>query len=110
MHARSRSPAVGRRRVALLTLGLVAFAVAACHDDPALVGPAEGPAAVPADFSAAVTPAAAVTGATFVGAGDIASCSSTGDEATATLLDGIAGTVFTAGDNVYSSGTPTEFT
>jgi hypothetical protein len=44
----------------------------------------------------------------LVGAGDIASCSSTGDEATANLLDGISGTVFTAGDNVYENGT-TEF-
>ena len=46
----------------------------------------------------------------LVGAGDIASCPSTGDEATATLLDGIAGTVFTLGDNVYDNGTATEFT
>jgi acid phosphatase type 7 len=45
----------------------------------------------------------------FVGAGDIASCSSTGDEATAQLLDGIVGTVFTAGDNAYFSGTDDEF-
>jgi hypothetical protein len=46
----------------------------------------------------------------IVGAGDIASCSSTGDEATATVLDGIAGTVFTLGDNAYSNGTATEYT
>jgi acid phosphatase type 7 len=45
----------------------------------------------------------------FVGAGDIASCSSSGDEATANLLDGIPGTVFTTGDNAYDSGTATEF-
>lgn len=45
----------------------------------------------------------------FVGAGDIASCTGTGDEATAALLDGIAGTVFTLGDNVYDNGTATEF-
>jgi hypothetical protein len=45
----------------------------------------------------------------LVGAGDIASCSSSGDEATAELLDGIPGTVFTAGDNAYESGTATEF-
>jgi hypothetical protein len=45
----------------------------------------------------------------LVGAGDIAVCSSSGDEATANLLDGIAGTVFTVGDNVYDSGTATEF-
>jgi hypothetical protein len=45
----------------------------------------------------------------FVGAGDIASCSSSGDEATAKLLDGIPGTVYTLGDNAYDSGTATEF-
>jgi Calcineurin-like phosphoesterase/Thrombospondin type 3 repeat len=46
----------------------------------------------------------------FVGAGDIASCASSGDEATANLLDGIpAGTVYTLGDNVYESGTTDEF-
>ena len=45
----------------------------------------------------------------LVGAGDIASCSSSGDEATAALLDRIPGTVFTTGDNVYDSGTTSEF-
>ena len=39
----------------------------------------------------------------LVGAGDITQCSS-GAEATARLLDGIAGTVFTAGDNAYPHG------
>jgi hypothetical protein len=47
--------------------------------------------------------------AVLVGAGDIASCASSGDEATAALLDTIAGTVFTAGDNAYDSGTAAEF-
>jgi hypothetical protein len=46
----------------------------------------------------------------MVGAGDIAGCSTLGDEATANLLDGIDGTVYTLGDNVYDSGTPAEFT
>jgi hypothetical protein len=45
----------------------------------------------------------------LVGAGDIASCGGTGDEATADLLDAISGTVFTAGDAVYNSGTDAEF-
>jgi hypothetical protein len=44
----------------------------------------------------------------LVGAGDISN-SGSGDTATANLLDGIQGTVFTAGDNVYDSGTATEF-
>jgi hypothetical protein len=45
----------------------------------------------------------------LVGAGDIASCTSGGDEATAALLDGISGTVFTAGDNAYPDGSAADF-
>jgi len=44
------------------------------------------------------------TAAVVVGAGDISSCTSTGDEATAKLLGSISGTVFTAGDNAYTEG------
>ena len=46
---------------------------------------------------------------TLVGAGDIASCSYNRDEKTAKLLDTIPGTVFTAGDNAYPSGTFNQF-
>jgi Calcineurin-like phosphoesterase len=46
----------------------------------------------------------------FVGAGDIASCGRTQDDATAKLLDGIAGAVFAAGDNAYEKGTAKEYT
>ncbi len=45
----------------------------------------------------------------LVGAGDITTCTSNNDEATAKLLDGIPGTVFTVGDNAYDSGTDAEF-
>lgn len=45
----------------------------------------------------------------LVGAGDIASCTLDGDEATAKLLDQIEGTVFTLGDNVYPKGSAEEF-
>ena len=45
----------------------------------------------------------------LVGSGDIAHCNSEGDELTASLLDGIAGTIFTTGDNVYRDGSPEEF-
>ncbi len=48
--------------------------------------------------------------AVLVGAGDIAVCGSDDDEATALLLDAIAGTVFTTGDNAYEDGTAQEFT
>ncbi len=46
----------------------------------------------------------------LVGAGDISTCSNNNDEATAKLLDSISGTVFTLGDNAYSSGTLAEYT
>jgi hypothetical protein len=49
------------------------------------------------------------TSATLVGAGDIASCGSSGDESTAALLADIPGTVFTAGDNAYPDGTATDY-
>ena len=42
--------------------------------------------------------------------GDIAKCDSLGDEATGDIVEGINGTVFTAGDNVYQDGTAAEFT
>jgi hypothetical protein len=51
----------------------------------------------------------------FVGAGDIASCARTGDEATAKVLEDIVAaaptttTVFTTGDNAYESGTASEY-
>ena len=49
------------------------------------------------------------TTAKLLAAGDIASCSSSGDEATAKLLDTLAGRVITLGDNAYDSGTASEF-
>lgn len=48
--------------------------------------------------------------AVVVAAGDIASCESEGDEATADLLARTDGTVLTLGDNVYDDGTLEEFT
>ena len=45
----------------------------------------------------------------IVGVGDIADCTSSGDEATGALITGIAGGVFTTGDNVYTNGTAAEF-
>jgi 3',5'-cyclic AMP phosphodiesterase CpdA len=47
--------------------------------------------------------------AVVVGAVDIASCDRRESEATAKLLDDIAGTVFTAGDHAYPKGTTREF-
>ncbi|HUG40916.1 MAG TPA: metallophosphoesterase, partial [Longimicrobiales bacterium] len=50
-----------------------------------------------------------VSSAVLVGAGDIAVCGYETDERTAELLDHIAGTIWTAGDNAYPSGTRDNF-
>ena len=47
---------------------------------------------------------------TFVGAGDIGHCAVDGAERTGELLEDIAGTVFTLGDNAYTRGSAEEFT
>jgi hypothetical protein len=69
-------------------------------------------ATITATLAPAGTPTAtpsALSDPVLVGAGDVASCSSAGDEATAALLDEIAGTVFVAGDLAYEAGTTAEF-
>lgn len=45
----------------------------------------------------------------ILAAGDIASCDGDGDEATALLLDSLAGAVITLGDNVYDGGSSAEY-
>ena len=60
-------------------------------------------------LSLLLSPTAATAPATLVAAGDIASCSSTGDEATAALVARIPGTVATLGDTVYDRGSADEF-
>ena len=87
----SRAPAL----VALLTL------LATCTQDRSPVAPRE--MAPSAQLSADNLPAI------LVGAGDIAECDATNDEATATLLDGIEGTVFTVGDNAYPNGSAANY-
>jgi hypothetical protein len=81
---------------------------------PSPSGPSDG-ASSGASLAPSPAPSAtALTGPTgdpiLIGAGDIADCDSDGDEATAALLDGLPGTIFTAGDNVYPSGTIESYT
>jgi acid phosphatase type 7 len=88
-----------RRATSSLVLALfTTVVVAACSD-----GIAPGP-----DRLGALAAKSRHT-AILVGAGDIADCASTGDEATAALLDDIGGTVFTAGDNAYENGTLADY-
>jgi hypothetical protein len=50
-----------------------------------------------------------VTPPVLVGTGDIASCASSGDEATAAILDTIKGVVMVIGDIAYETGSTEEF-
>lgn len=69
--------------------------------------------AAPLEERRAAATSVASTGGTadpvLVGAGDISKCTSTGDSKTAALLAAIPGTVFTTGDNVYPTGTLSQF-
>lgn len=64
-----------------------------------------------ASSAAAMTETAtdALASATLVGAGDIASCTSSKDSKTAALVRKVSGTVFTAGDNVYPDGSSANY-
>ena len=60
--------------------------------------------------NSAVTVPTGFAPVTLVGAGNIARCDQTHDDSTAMVINGIAGTVFTTGNNTYSTGTLTDFT
>lgn len=77
---------------ALLAASTLAFSLP-CSDNPDAQSRA----------SARLAPPASTADPVLVGAGDIASCGSSGAERTARLLDDIPGTVFTVGDNAYLS-------
>ncbi|HEX6939205.1 MAG TPA: Ig-like domain-containing protein [Longimicrobiales bacterium] len=71
---------------------------------------AQGRATIVATAEEARDSVPAIVGpAVLVGAGDIASCTVDGDDATAALLDTIPGVVFTLGDHVYPHGKTDEF-
>jgi exopolysaccharide biosynthesis protein len=56
------------------------------------------------DIDAFLVEAGAPVAPVLAGAGEIATCGSAADETTATVLGGIAGTIFTTGDNAYPNG------
>jgi hypothetical protein len=76
---------------------------------PQLIVTTGPPGSTPSTLPGPTTTSPPAGDQVLVGAGDIAGCGTSGDEATADLLDGIPGTVFTAGDSVYDSGTAAEF-
>jgi hypothetical protein len=105
----------GPRRIFPLALVvLVALAVLGVVAAAGLASRPAAPTNEPVDLASlasypAVPEATANTSVTLTGAGDIASCELTNDEATAALLEDLPGYVFTAGDNAYESGTAAEF-
>ena len=69
-----------------------------------VVTDSKGLASSPAGTTAAISRAV-----TFVGAGNIGTCGTNDDEATAKLLDAIPGTVFTLGDNAFQNGSAADY-
>ncbi len=85
------------------TLTILTLLAASCGDERVPVAPGATEYVTPTGLVTANPPQI------FVGAGDIATCSNSGDEETARLLDTIPGTVFNLGDNVYPNGTNSEY-
>ena len=108
-------PAASRKLLLPLGLSAALCFVSSCSREAGPLGPTPGSApprpGQPAPAPEPVPGPGIASGPpeTFVGAGDIAVCGSRGAEETARLLDGIPGTVFTAGDNTYPSGTEKSF-
>jgi len=99
--------------IGLLSSHLLCSAViTACGGNSSPVSPAS-PTPIESKAGAGGSSAAAVAEVipdeVLVGAGDIARCGIGNPEATARLLDGIPGTVFTLGDNVQDLGTAEEY-
>src|SRR5467141_4184615 len=105
MRSRSHRVVYAARAVALLLL-------TTCNENaaPTFTSSPTAPPASPSPpppISADVTPGSP---ALLIGAGDIARCDRTNDEATGLLLDNYPGaTVFTAGDNINGNATLTNF-
>jgi acid phosphatase type 7 len=95
--AARRTAGLGRLLSPTALLALVIPAVTQCRNQTTVFIP-EATTTVPPE-----------TAAFLVGAGDIGDCNSEFDEATGRLLDGLLGTIFTAGDNAYFNGTERDF-
>jgi hypothetical protein len=119
MHARPALVRVRALAIPSIAIALSVICVECGRRHETMTGPSDLSATatasllMPADEAQAPElPAPEVLSApeVFVGAGDIALCTSEGNhEGTARLLDGIAGTVFALGDNAYMSGTAEEY-
>src|SRR6266487_5720539 len=80
-----------------------------CTEDRNLTSPPSTPNAPPDVVSGPLPAPASAFAVQLIGAGNIARCDRTNDEATAAVLDGIPGTVFALGDAAYPNGTATNY-
>lgn len=83
--------------------GLVTGIAAGTASITATTGSKRGSASV------TVTGGPPPTGEVMIAAGDIAQCGSSNDEATASVVSGIAGTVAVLGDNAYENGSASDY-
>ena len=107
--------AAGRRLLPIVLVAVVAFvAIGIVAGSGALRSSPPPASQAPVDIGSLasyppVPGATAGASVTLTGAGDIASCERTDDEATAALLEDLPGFVFTAGDNAYEKGSADDF-
>lgn len=100
----------GSSATAIATVGASGLVSGVASGTATITATSEGKNGTTALTVTAVAPPPPPGGSVLLAAGDISSCSSSGDAATATLLDGLAGTIVTLGDNVYADGTASQFT
>jgi hypothetical protein len=94
----------GRRRAARVVLLLLVCTVTMSCGAASVLDQEAGPSG-----SSGVVLSLTASAPVLVGAGDVARCNEPGAEATAKVLDGVSGTVFTAGDNAYMNGSAADY-
>ena len=106
-HHPGRKMRSGSHRVVYAARALALLLLTTCSDNAGPTVTSSPAAPPPPPIAADITPGSP---ALLIGAGDIARCDRTNDEATGLLLDNYPGaTVFTAGDNTNGNATLTNF-
>src|SRR5260370_38379716 len=108
-HHPGRNMRSGSHRVAYAARALALLLLTTCSDNdgPTFPSSPAAPPAPPPPITAALTPGSP---ALFIGAGDIARCDRTNDEATGLLLDNYPGAaVFTAGTTINGNARLTNY-
>src|SRR6266550_7653238 len=106
-HHSGRNMRSGSHRVVYAARALALLLLTTCSDNAGPTFTSSPAAPPPPQIAADITSGSP---ATLIGAGDIARCDRTNDEATGLLLDNYPGaTVFTAGDNTNGNATLTNF-